>query len=139
MWHAFDISPAEPIRLGALVRQLKAPGILLQNVSKAESERSIQNWEKPVQDLRITVSTCGGGYPQAIRVDNGSAFILRVLDLWVYVNDVSLNLSRPGSPSTTDSFYVGKNSPVDCFLVLPHVHQQAAAGVPERPLVRMPA
>ena len=98
VWQAFDISPAEPIRLGALVRQLKAPGIVLQNVSKAESEGSIQNWEKPVQDLRITVSTCRGGYPRAIRVDNGSAFILRDLDLWVYVNDVSLNLSRPGSP-----------------------------------------
>ena len=39
-----------------------------------------------------------------IRVDNGSEFISRDLDLWAYVNDVTLDFSRPGKP--TDNAYI---------------------------------
>lgn len=39
-----------------------------------------------------------------IRVDNGSEFISRDLDLWAYVNDVTLDFSRPGRP--TDNAYI---------------------------------
>ena len=35
------------------------------------------------------------GYPQTIRVDNGSEFISRDMDLWAYSNDVILDFSRP--------------------------------------------
>ena len=44
------------------------------------------------------------GYPKMIRVDNGSEFISRDLDLWAYVNDVTLDFSRPGKP--TDNAYI---------------------------------
>lgn len=48
---------------------------------------------------------CGQiGYPKTIRVDNGSEFISRDLDLWAYVNDVTLDFSRPGKP--TDNGYI---------------------------------
>ena len=39
------------------------------------------------------------GYPSAIRVDQGSEFVSRDLDLWAYQNDVTLDFSRPGKPT----------------------------------------
>jgi putative transposase len=44
------------------------------------------------------------GYPQTIRVDQGSEFISRDLDLWAYQNDVTLDFSRPGKP--TDNAFI---------------------------------
>ena len=44
------------------------------------------------------------GYPKMIRVDNGSEFISRDLDLWAYQRDVVLDFSRPGKP--TDNAYI---------------------------------
>lgn len=44
------------------------------------------------------------GYPKMIRVDNGSEFISRDLDLWAYQRDVILDFSRPGKP--TDNAYI---------------------------------
>jgi putative transposase len=35
------------------------------------------------------------GKPQTIRVDNGSEFISRSLDLWAYFNGVKLDFSKP--------------------------------------------
>ncbi len=46
------------------------------------------------------------GYPKTIRVDQGSEFISRDLDLWAYANDVILDFSRPGKP--TDNAFNGK-------------------------------
>ena len=43
------------------------------------------------------------GYPQSIRVDQGSEFISRDRDLWAYQKDVVLDFSRPGKP-TDNSF-----------------------------------
>ena len=43
------------------------------------------------------------GYPKAIRVDQGSEFISRDLDLWAYQKGVILDFSRPGKP-TDNSF-----------------------------------
>ncbi len=39
-----------------------------------------------------------------IRVDNGSEFISRDLDLWAYQKEVTLDFSRPGKP--TDNAYI---------------------------------
>ena len=44
------------------------------------------------------------GYPRTIRVDNGSEFISRDLDLWAYAKGVTLDFSRPGKP--TDNAYI---------------------------------
>ncbi|MFY2822381.1 IS3 family transposase [Ruegeria sp. MALMAid1280] len=53
---------------------------------------------------------CGKiGYPRTIRVDNGSEFISRDLDLWAYTNDVTLDFSRPGKP-TDNGFIEAFNS-----------------------------
>ena len=43
------------------------------------------------------------GYPRSIRVDQGSEFISRDLDLWAYQRGVILDFSRPGKP-TDNSF-----------------------------------
>lgn len=44
------------------------------------------------------------GYPKVIRVDQGSEFISRDLDLWAYAHDVTLDFSRPGKP--TDNAFI---------------------------------
>ena len=44
------------------------------------------------------------GVPKEIRVDNGPEFVSRTLDLWAYMNGVSLDFSRPGKP--TDNAFV---------------------------------
>lgn len=49
------------------------------------------------------------GYPKTIRVDNGSEFISRDLDLWAYANAVTLDFSRPGKP-TDNGFIEAFNS-----------------------------
>jgi len=49
------------------------------------------------------------GYPKTIRVDQGSEFVSRDLDLWAYSNDVTLDFSRPGKP-TDNAFIEAFNS-----------------------------
>lgn len=44
------------------------------------------------------------GYPSSIRVDQGSEFVSRDLDLWAYANGVTLYFSRPGKP--TDNAFI---------------------------------
>ncbi|MCR4378313.1 MAG: IS3 family transposase [Rhodospirillales bacterium] len=44
------------------------------------------------------------GYPKSIRVDQGSEFVSRDLDLWAYQKDVVLDFSRPGKP--TDNAFI---------------------------------
>ena len=44
------------------------------------------------------------GYPKMIRVDNGSEFVSRDMDLWAYQRGVTLDFSRPGKP--TDNAYI---------------------------------
>lgn len=44
------------------------------------------------------------GFPSAIRVDQGSEFVSRDLDLWAYQNNVTLDFSRPGKP--TDNAFI---------------------------------
>ena len=44
------------------------------------------------------------GRPKTIRVDNGPEFISKELDLWAYMNGVTLDFSRPGKP--TDNAFI---------------------------------
>jgi putative transposase len=47
------------------------------------------------------------GYPNKIRVNQGSDFISRDRDLWAYQYGIQLDFSRPGKP--TD------NTPIEAF------------------------
>ncbi len=49
------------------------------------------------------------GYPRTIRVDNGSEFVSRDMDLWAYQRGVTLDFSRPGKP-TDNAFIEAFNS-----------------------------
>jgi putative transposase len=50
--------------------------------------------------VMILEKVCGKtGYPKTIRVDQGSEFISRDLDLWAYHRGVVLDFSRPGKPT----------------------------------------
>jgi putative transposase len=51
------------------------------------------------------------GYPRTIRVDQGSEFVSRDLDLWAYASGVTLDFSRPGKP-TDNAFAEAFNSRV---------------------------
>ncbi|MDR6306063.1 transposase InsO family protein [Nitrobacter vulgaris] len=39
------------------------------------------------------------GFPATIRVDQGTEFVSRDLDLWAYQRGVTLDFSRPGKPT----------------------------------------
>lgn len=62
--------------------------------SPALNPRFSYRGEDVVQTLETTCAVVG--YPKTIRVDQGSEFISRDLDLWAYANDVTLDFSRPG-------------------------------------------
>ncbi len=70
--------------------------------SPATDPRFSYRGEDVVQTLERVCATVG--YPKTIRVDNGSEFISRDLDLWAYANDVVLDFSRPGKP--TDNAFI---------------------------------
>ena len=44
------------------------------------------------------------GVPKSLRVDNGPEFAGKMLDLWAYFNNVTLDFSRPGKP--TDNAFI---------------------------------
>lgn len=58
------------------------------------------------EDVVATLErVCGqAGYPKTIRVDQGSEFVSRDLDLWAYQHGVELDFSRPGKP--TDNAFI---------------------------------
>jgi putative transposase len=57
--------------------------------------------QHPKLAVAAQMDTCE--YPKSIRVDQGSEFISRDLDLWAYQRGVILDFSRPGKP-TDNSF-----------------------------------
>lgn len=63
------------------------------------------------EDVVATLDeVCGKiGYLSTIRVYDGSEFISRDLDLWAYVNKVTLDFSRPGK-QTDNAFIEAFNS-----------------------------
>jgi putative transposase len=75
--------------------------------SPATDPRFAYRGEDVVQTLERVCAQIG--YPRTIRVDNGSEFISRDLDLWAYANNVTLDFSRPGKP-TDNGFIEAFNS-----------------------------
>lgn len=63
------------------------------------------------------------GDPKTIRVDQGSEFVSRNMDLWAYQRGLVLDFSRPGKPTDKAFICVGGNSPPDCFLLPPHIQR----------------
>ncbi len=60
--------------------------------------------------VRTLEEVCArAGYPKTIRVDQGTEFVSRDLDLWAYENGVVLDFSRPGKP-TDNAFIEAFNS-----------------------------
>lgn len=70
------------------------------------------------------------GYPKTIRVDQGSEFISREMDLWAYQRSVTLDFSRPGKP--TDNAFI------EAFNGCAAAREASAGGMPEHPLVLEP-
>lgn len=70
--------------------------------SPATDPRFSYRGEDVVQTLERVCSQ--RGYPKSIRVDQGSEFISRDLDLWAYQKEVILDFSRPGKP--TDNAFI---------------------------------
>ncbi|AVA25755.1 IS3 family insertion sequence transposase domain-containing protein (plasmid) [Rhizobium sp. NXC24] len=58
------------------------------------------------------------GYPKTIRVDQGTEFVSRDLDLWAYAKGVILDFSRPGKP-TDNAFYRSIQRPLPSGLPEP--------------------
>ena len=59
------------------------------------AENVVETLERVCADL---------GYPRTIRVDQGSEFVSRDLDLWAYAKGVTLDFSRPAKP--TDNAFI---------------------------------
>ena len=77
--------------------------------SPALDARMSYRGENVVQTLERVCAQVG--YPKTIRVDLGSEFISRDLDLWAYAKGVTLDFSRPGKP-TDNAFAEAFNSRV---------------------------
>ena len=70
--------------------------------SPATDPRFSYRGEDVVRTLELVCRNLG--YPKSIRVDQGSEFISRDLDIWAYQKDVVLDFSRPGKP--TDNTFI---------------------------------
>jgi putative transposase len=67
------------------------------------------------------------GYPKTIRVDQGTEFVSRDLDLWAYARGVTLDFSRPGKP-TDNAFNVRRDNRSTGSIVIPSSPSMAASG-----------
>ncbi len=61
-----------------------------------------------VVEIMSRIHTWTGRKPERIQVDNGSEFAGKALDKWAYDNDVTLDFSRPGTP--TDNPYMSPST-----------------------------
>lgn len=82
--------------------------------SPATDPRFSYRGEDVVQTLEQVCARTG--YPKSIRVDQGSEFVSRDLDLWAYQKGVTLDFSRPGKP-TDNAFIESFNGkfPAECL------------------------
>ena len=96
----------DQLALGQKIRVLTVVDIF-SKFSPAIDPRFSYRGEDVVATLeRVCAQT---GYPDTIRVDQGSEFVSRDLDLWAYAHGVTLDFSRPGKP-TDNAFIEASNS-----------------------------
>jgi putative transposase len=86
---------------GTKIRALTIVDVL-SRVSPAIGVRQSYREANVVETLERGAAECG--YPTTIRVDNGSEFVSKELDLWAYLKGVTLDFSRPGKP--TDNAFI---------------------------------
>jgi transposase InsO family protein len=67
------------------------------------------------------------GYPKTIRVDQGSEFVSRDLDLWAYARGVTPDFSRPGKP-TDNAFALRREYRSTGSIPFPSSPSTAASG-----------
>jgi putative transposase len=86
----------DQLAAGSKIRVLTVVDIF-SRYSPALDARLSYRAEDVVQTLERTCAAVG--YPKTIRVDQGTEFVSRDLDLWAYKNGVMLDFSRPGKPT----------------------------------------
>jgi putative transposase len=96
----------DQLALGKKIRVLTVVDIF-SKFSPAIDPKFSYRGEDVVQTLEQVCAKIG--YPRTIRVDQGSEFVSRDLDLWAYANGVTLDFSRPGKP-TDNAFIEAFNS-----------------------------
>jgi putative transposase len=96
----------DQLALGKKIRVLTVVDIF-SKFSLAIDPKFSYRGEDVVQTLERVCAKIG--YPRTIRVDQGSEFVSRDLDLWAYANGVTLDFSRPGKP-TDNAFIEAFNS-----------------------------
>jgi hypothetical protein len=99
---SFDASALVILGLGSAVFELETTPSLreiagpISTISGSWSS-DLRSFTAAVRTLERTCAMIG--YPRSIRVDQGSEFVSRDLDLWAYTNGVTLDFSRPGKPN----------------------------------------
>ncbi|QFT33932.1 Integrase core domain protein [Labrenzia sp. THAF82] len=91
----------DPLATGRKIRVLTVIDTYSRYVPALEPRFSYRG-EDVVRTLETVCAWIG--YPKTIRVDQGSEFISRELDLWAYRRGVTLDFSRPGKP--TDNAFI---------------------------------
>jgi putative transposase len=73
---------------------------------KPQQNAFVESFNGRLRDELETLERVGKcyGLPKVIRVDQGSEFVSRDLDLWAYQQGVTLDFSRPGKP--TDNAFI---------------------------------
>ena len=98
---AFGLTPLCPPAPGRKIRVLTIVDTF-SRFSPAVDPRFSYRGEDVVLTLERICKTVG--YPKTIRVDQGSEFISRDLDIWAYQKGIVLDFSRPGKP--TDNNFI---------------------------------
>ena len=78
------------------------------------------------------------GYPRVIRVDQGTEFVSRDMDLWAYQKGVILDFSRPGKP-TDNAFIEAFNGRLRAECLNTHWFMSMPASIESRRQIQGPA
>jgi putative transposase len=106
-------------------RKMRVPSVVdtFSRFSPVLDARFSYRGEDVVQTLEQACAATG--YPKTIRVDQGSEFVSRDLDLWAYARGVTLDFSRPGKP-TDNAFAEAFNSRIRAECLNAHWFQRLA-------------